>query len=134
VLKRRRSPQEKKELSYSKDRRNDYGENDKSSRKNIARNKRNRHRSERHHDQQGLSAALGPVDDVAEEKLDERLTRTRRGSRWRKFPDTQLGLYVIAKLAARVRRGSSAAETEQARIERIRRATTADGQARRRKW
>jgi hypothetical protein len=31
----RRSPQEKKALSYAKDRRNDYGENDKSSRKNI---------------------------------------------------------------------------------------------------
>ena len=36
----RSSPQEKKRLSYAKDRRNDYGENDKSSRKNIRRNKR----------------------------------------------------------------------------------------------
>ena len=36
----RRSPQEKKTLSYAKDRRNDYGENDKSSRKSIRRNKR----------------------------------------------------------------------------------------------
>jgi hypothetical protein len=36
----RRSPQEKKALSYAKDRRNVYGENDKSSRKNIRRNKR----------------------------------------------------------------------------------------------
>ncbi len=33
----RRTPQEKKALSYVKDRRNDYGENDKSSRKNIRR-------------------------------------------------------------------------------------------------
>lgn len=34
-LMKRRSPQEKKRLSYAKDRRNDYGENDKSSRKNV---------------------------------------------------------------------------------------------------
>lgn len=35
-----RNPQEKKRLRLSKDRRNCYGENDKSSRKNIKRNKR----------------------------------------------------------------------------------------------
>lgn len=34
-----KNPQEKKRLSLSKDRRNCYGENDKSSRKNIKRNK-----------------------------------------------------------------------------------------------
>lgn len=33
----RRDPQEKKALSYAKDRRNDYGENDKGSRKGIRR-------------------------------------------------------------------------------------------------
>lgn len=37
--KKKRSPQEKKKLSLQKDRRNDYGENDKSSRKNIPRSK-----------------------------------------------------------------------------------------------
>lgn len=40
LVTRRRSPQEKKALSYARDRRNVYGENDKSSRKNIRRNKR----------------------------------------------------------------------------------------------
>ncbi|UGT42762.1 hypothetical protein LTV02_04940 [Nocardia yamanashiensis] len=43
---RRKSPQEKKSLSYAKDRRNDYGENDKSSRRNIRRNKRFPHRAD----------------------------------------------------------------------------------------
>jgi hypothetical protein len=126
-VKKRRSPQEKKRLSYSKDRRNWYGENDKSSRKNIARNKRNRHRSERHREQQQLSAARGPVDETVETGLDERLTRTRRGDNWRKYPDTQLGVYVAGALAARVRKGISAAQTEQARIEKVRRNTKADG-------
>jgi len=32
---RRKTPQEKKQLSYDRDRRSIYGENDKSSRKNI---------------------------------------------------------------------------------------------------
>ena len=126
-MKRRRSPQEKKRLSYSKDRRNWYGENDKSSRKNIARNKRNRHRSERHREQQQLAAALGPVDEAVEAGLDERLTCARRADRWRKHPDTQLGVYVAGALAARVQKGSSAAHTEQARIEKVRRNTKVDG-------
>jgi hypothetical protein len=129
---KRRSPQEKKGLSYSKDRRNWYGENDKSSRKNIARNKRNRHRSERHRQQQ-LAAALGPVDEVVETGVDERLARARRGSRWRKFPDAQLGLYVAGKLAKRVDKGISAARTEQARIEKVLRNTEIDGLELRRK-
>jgi hypothetical protein len=76
-VKKRRSPQEKKRLSYSKDRRNWYGENDKSSRKNIPRSKRIRHRSERHGQQQQLSAALGAVDESVEAVLAERLAQTR---------------------------------------------------------
>src|SRR4028119_181715 len=43
----RKTPQEKKRLSYAKDRRNTYGENDKSSRKNIRRRKRHPNRSNR---------------------------------------------------------------------------------------
>lgn len=133
-MSKRRSPQEKKRLSYTRDRRNWYGENDKSSRKNIARNKRNQHRSRRHRTQQQLSAALGPVDEVVEESLDERLTRARSGSRWRKFPDTQLGLYVAGGLAKRVAKGISEARTEQARIEKVQRATRANGLDLRRNW
>ncbi|MGF1733585.1 hypothetical protein [Photobacterium kasasachensis] len=39
-MSRVKNPQEKKRLSYDNDCRNSYGENDKSSRKNIRRNKR----------------------------------------------------------------------------------------------
>jgi hypothetical protein len=133
-VRKRRSPQEKKRLSYSRDRRNWYGENDKSSRKNIARNKRHRHRSERHRAQQQLSAAVGTVDESVEAGVDERLTRARRGSRWRKFPDAQLGLYVAGTLAARAAKGISSAQAEQPRIERVRRNTRPDGLHLRRKW
>jgi hypothetical protein len=132
-VKKRLSPQEKKLLSYSKDRRNFYGENDKSSRKNIARNKRNRHRSERQRGQQQLSGALGMVDEGVETDLDDRLTRTRRGSRWRKSPDEQLGLYVASRLKRRMDKGVSAAHTEQARIEKVRRNTRVDDLRKRRR-
>jgi hypothetical protein len=131
---KRKSPQEKKRLSYSKDRRNWYGENDKGSRKNIARNKRNRRHSERHRTQQQLSAGLGAVDADVEAALDERLTRVRRGSRWRKFPDTQLGLYVAGGLAKRVDKGISDARTELKRIDKVRRSTDVDGLELRRNW
>lgn len=131
---KRKSPQEKKRLSYSKDRRNWYGENDKSSRKNIARNKRNRQRSERHGAQQQLSAAVGPVDESVEMALDERLARARRGNRWRKSPDAQLGLYVADRLARRADKGISAPQTEQARIDKVRRSTEVDGLELRQKW
>ncbi|MFE2009824.1 hypothetical protein [Streptomyces sp. NPDC059491] len=45
----RRTPQEKKRLSYLKDHRNNYGENDKSSRKSIRRNKRFPNSANRRH-------------------------------------------------------------------------------------
>jgi hypothetical protein len=134
AVKKRRSPQEKKRLSYSKDRRNWYGENDKSSRKNIPRSKRIRQRSERHRRQQQLSAAVGPVDESVEAGLAERLAQTRRGNRWRKFPDTQLGVYVAGTLAARIGKGISAPQKEQARIKKVRRSTRADGLQSRTRW
>lgn len=133
-MKKRRSPQEKKRLSYSKDRRNWYGENDKSSRKTIPRSKRIRHRSERHSQQQQLSVALGSVDESVEAVLAERLAKTRRSNRWRKFPDTQLGVYVAGKLAARVDKGISASEKAQARIKKVRRSTRVDASQSRRRW
>lgn len=125
--KKRRSPEEKKRLSYSRDRRNTYGENDKSSRKNIARNKRARHHAERRRESALLTAAAGPVDENVEELVDERVTRRPRADRWRKVPDTQLGLYVAYRLKRRADKGNSAPETERARIEKILRNTDIDG-------
>ena len=58
----RRSPHEKKALSYEKDRRSIYGENDKSSRKNIPLRKRLVNKANRHAAQQQLHEAEGIVD------------------------------------------------------------------------
>jgi hypothetical protein len=124
--KKRRSPQEKKHLSYTRDRRNRYGENDKSSRKSIPRRKHLRHRAGRHHQRQLLAAALGPVDEDTAALVQDRVTRPRhgeRGDRWRKVPDEQLGLHVAASLKRRADKGISAAETEQARIAKVLRNT-----------
>ncbi|WP_446223395.1 hypothetical protein ACTWPB_27555 [Nocardia sp. IBHARD005] len=103
---RRRSPQEKKALSYAKDRRNGYGENDKSSRKNIPRNKRIRHRAKRHRDSIFVGAT-GPIDlDVAERcEIDLLGTRSKsRTASWRKMPDIPLREMVAYKLRRREQR------------------------------
>ncbi|MBB5075739.1 hypothetical protein [Nonomuraea endophytica] len=95
---RQRTPQEKKLLSYAKDRRNAYGENDKSSRKNIRRNKRVPHRANRHRAHQILEAAIGVVDEAVEEQVEQWVGR-RRPKRWRKVADVPLGEIVRAKLS-----------------------------------
>src|SRR2546429_4089991 len=104
----RRSPQEKKALSYAKDRRNDYGENDKSSRKSIRRNKRTPNRADRHRERQVLAEAIGPVATEAAELVEER-RQTKKSmwftKRWRKWRDAPLADVVIYKLRRRARLG-----------------------------
>jgi hypothetical protein len=133
VARRRRSPREKKELSYRKDRRNGYGENDKSSRRAIARNKRIGHRADRHRGRQGLAGALGRVDEHAATRAERRVSDGSR-RRWRKSPDIRLGEHVEAQLSRRVRAGMSAPDVEAARIAKVRRALGADAHWRRRVW
>ena len=72
---RHRSPREKKVLTYTRDRRNDYGVNDKASRRAIRRKKRLPHRANRHHDHQRLTALAGAPDTGDR--------RGRRGARLR---------------------------------------------------
>ncbi|MFC9477090.1 hypothetical protein ACFTS5_33305 [Nocardia sp. NPDC056952] len=110
---RRRSPQEKKSLSYAKDRRNGYGENDKSSRKNIPRNKRIRNRADRHRDS-GSAEACGPVDlEAAEEYEVDLLARSKwQTARWQKKPDIPLRAMVAYKLRRRAHRVAMAAERD----------------------
>lgn len=99
---RRRSPQEKKALSYAKDRRNMYGENDKSSRKNIPLRKRLVNKANRHAAQQRLADATGHIDSDRAELAEERLKGTRPKS-WRKHADMPLGMVLEVKR----RRGSN---------------------------
>lgn len=121
----RRSPQEKKALSYANDRRNDYGENDKSSRKNIRRNKRLPNRADRHREHQVLAAATGVaiVADILERAETKLLAKKSMWmtKRWRKWRDAPLGEIVEGRLRRRVRLGMCDPTTAEARIDRIRR-------------
>ncbi|MER5935367.1 hypothetical protein [Streptomyces sp. NPDC002054] len=115
---RKRSPQEKKQLSYLKDRRNDYGENQKSSRKNIPRSRRARHHALRRGEQLALERlrAFGGAMDDSEVRF------ARRGTgRWRKSADTPLGEVVAYKLERRAELGADAAPPNQGRLEHLRR-------------
>ncbi|WP_153054332.1 hypothetical protein [Planomonospora sphaerica] len=119
---RRRSPQEKKRLSYAKDRRNDYGENDKGSRKNIRRSKRAPHRANRHRVNQVLEAAVGAVDEGAEEEVERRLL-VKRPKSWEKSPDAPLGEIVQYTLRRRMTLETGDPKRDAARLERVRRRT-----------
>jgi len=90
---RRRTPQEKKALSYTRDRRNAYGENDKASRKAIPLRKRLANKANRHSEQQTLAEANGAVDMEAAERAETRL-RGRRPKIWKKRPDRPLGEHI----------------------------------------
>ena len=120
----RRSPQEKKALSYAKDRRNDYGENDKSSRKNIRRNKRVPNRADRHREHQVLASAAGVTiaDEVVEQAEAKLLAKKSMWltKRWRKYRDAPLANIIENRLRRRVRLGMEDPDTAEARIERVR--------------
>jgi hypothetical protein len=103
VARQTKPPQEKKRLSLKKDHRNTYGENDKSSRKNIPRSKAMSHRAVRHKastlertwvqlgEQRAETAELGAVTP-----------REQKGT-FRKSPDTPLGEVIQGKLYRRRR-------------------------------
>src|SRR5688500_1754872 len=87
------TPRDRKRLSYSRDRRNTYGENAKRSRKNIFRNKRTRSRTER---RVAREAFAGDSVGFDEARIDAVLVRSELLHRksWKKFPDEPLGIVV----------------------------------------
>ena len=99
-----KTPQQKKRLSYEHDRRNTYGENQKSSRKNIPKSKQRSHQEERRSVRQVLIAAQG---EVAEEAADQAQSQTLRTGRikklkaFRKSPDKPLGEVIERRLHRR---------------------------------
>ncbi|MDH6284006.1 helix-turn-helix domain-containing protein [Prescottella agglutinans] len=92
----RRTPQEKKRLSYARDCRNGYGENDKSSRTSIRLGKRRANRVNRRQADLLLAGATGDVDPVHAEAVED-TARGRRPQRWTKVPDTPLGVHLERK-------------------------------------
>ncbi|MCR6486129.1 hypothetical protein M8542_25190 [Amycolatopsis sp. OK19-0408] len=100
---RRKTPQEKKRLSYLKDRRDDYGENAKSTRKNLPRSKAFARRTNRARESVALRAARGVPDEARAEAAEQRILRRRRQVK-RKWADTTLAEYVEWKLERRASR------------------------------
>jgi hypothetical protein len=121
---RRKTPQEKKRESYLRDRRNTYGENDKSSRRNIARNKRLRSRIERRLARTAFVAGAG-LDADRVDQVEGRL-RTKRKLAWTKCPDEPLGTFLERKLKRRARLGMLDADEAAARLARVRRCVRPD--------
>ena len=92
--KRPRSPWEKKALSYARYRRNDYGENDKASRKAIPARKAGGNRKVRrkaHEHLKTLGQASEAAADVRESSLRHDLDRA---GGWTKSPHVALGKYL----------------------------------------
>ena len=87
-MRRRKSPQEKKSLSYARDRRNTYGENSKGSRKSIPFRKRVRARVQRRAEEAALRRDSKLVD---REQMTGIAKRISMSSRWQKWPDEPLG-------------------------------------------
>ena len=104
----RRSPKEKKALSYARDRRNAYGENDKSSRKAIPLRKRKVNRANRHAARQQLGESGDRVVPEHAERIEERVQGTKPKT-WRKWPDEPLGQVLERK---RQRRAGQAKQSE----------------------
>jgi len=85
---RKRSPRDKKILDYQKERRNAYGENDKSSRKSIKLRKSLVNRNYRRSLGQATRLSNLEVDD-----LTAKVDRVRRSS-WKKKPDEPLATHI----------------------------------------
>jgi hypothetical protein len=91
-----KTPQEKKKLSYRKDRRNTYGENGKSSRKSIRLSKALDIRAVRHAQDQVLLRARSCQAEDAWVDVEVR-TRDARIRQWEKIPDQPLGEVLLRK-------------------------------------
>jgi len=97
-----KSPEEKKQLSLERDRRNRYGENSKSSRKSIQRGKQRQHMDERRAVGEVLGRLKGNIREdeaTAAELLVKIKIADSRGRGFKKRPDTPLGVVLAAKMA-----------------------------------
>jgi hypothetical protein len=103
-MKRSRTPQEKKVLSYAKDRRNVVAESRAAARKSIAKRKAQANQSLRREVHARLGAVIGRADEA--EVTDPFVARMGRTS-WKKKPDVSLGNYLAMKIRHRPKRGMS---------------------------
>ncbi len=99
---KRKTPQEKKALSYEKDCRNTYGENDKSSRKNIPLRKAKANRSDRKKLNDILHKVEKEKDIEVIASFENEVLGVKR-NQWKKSPDEPLGKVVERRLERRER-------------------------------
>ena len=93
---KKRTPQEKKKLSYERDRRNVYGEAPHAARKNIPLRKALRNRADRHYANQQLTYdAIGLNEEVADQ-IESRV-KQKPSQDWEKYPDAPLGQVIAEK-------------------------------------
>ena len=110
--KKQLTPQEKKRLSYEKDRRNNYGESRTSSVKSIKRRKTTANRTFRRGNK--LVAQLSIImesdtDNKVIRKLGEMKMKKKR---WKKKPDVPLGQYVKEQKEKAVQRTNRKKESK----------------------
>jgi hypothetical protein len=118
------NPQDKKALSYARDGRNNYGQNDKASRRNIRKKKRGANRADRRREHQVLHDATGaPVETLADRAQERLNAKAPKVKSWfkRKVPDRPLGEHVEDRLRRRIMLGMDDPVGARARIDRVRR-------------
>lgn len=100
-----KTPQEKKALSYAKDRRNVFRENDKASRKAIPARKAGESRKVRRKARQSLEA-FGLADEATADVVESLLRQDlERVGGWKKTPDAPLSEYIDMKARSRAWKG-----------------------------
>lgn len=101
-----KTPQEKKQLSYAKDRRNAYGEKGAGSRHAIRRNKDKIERAARHERKQLLHDVIGTADEAEITAIENAVRSSPKGrKKFRKFPDVPLGEMIASKQKRREAEG-----------------------------
>lgn len=118
---KQKTPQEKKALSYAKDRRNSYGENDKASRKSIPLHKAKQNRSYRKSANQVLDTIINETDPENINLIESKVLNVRKGN-WKKYPDAPLGKIIEAKIKNRklhAGKGKTARKKERELIEKL---------------
>lgn len=96
-----KTPQEKKSLSYEKDRRNTFGENSKASRKGIPLSKARANRAERHTQDHILAETLKVADGEQLAQLENQV-RATKPRQWRKSTDSPLGEVLARRLLRKI--------------------------------
>lgn len=98
-----KTPQEKKRLSYAKDRRNVFGENSKASRKGIPLAKARANRADRHEQNRMLETVTNVASEDVFVGVEVRV-RSSKLRQWKKTPDKPLSEWLVLRDRRKARR------------------------------